>query len=174
MSKQKRRYITLVVVLALIVIGGASAGIWYALSNSTEKQADTNTPITAEQKAQDIVDSVANGVDATVAGEQLEQLADDTSDTKERSDYLAAASDLYVNSNNYPSALKVASTVEESNESALSAGSIAHIYELQGDYENAAKYYQIAADRSDKPLNSSERAPYNDYLLLKKAAEAKI
>lgn len=81
--------------------------------------------------------------------------------------------DYYINAGQYDNALDNALAIEKLEPTDASAGVIAHVYEVKQDYKNAAKYYEIAMQRTGKPTSKSANSPYNDYRILKEAAEAK-
>ena len=87
---------------------------------------------------------------------------------------LSGVVDVYTNAGDKTAALGAAKDYEKSSESAHSAEVLAGTYYAKGDYKDAAKYYGIAADRSEKPARSTERAPYNDYMNLKREAESHL
>lgn len=128
----------------------------------------------AEPKAQHTVRETPEQVDKRVIASRmtvLEGLIKKEKNFKKKQAYQSELSVLYVNQGTYDKGMELALAVEEAQQSAASAAAIADIHYAQQDFANAAKYYERAMSRSDKPQSPSERSPYNDYALLKKQSE---
>lgn len=163
MTKKK---IILISVIAILVLS-CGAVYWWHVSN----RQDIATP---EQRVTEIVENATTPSNQATAQRKLKELADGEKDTNNKLVYLSGSADLYFNTSDYKSGLEVMKQIETLRQTALSAGNIAEAYMQLGDFKNAAKYYGIAASRSDKPTRETERAPYNDYMIMKRQAEAKI
>lgn len=163
----------LIVLGALLVLAAIVAAVlYYTFAISDSKKA--TKVVTPEEKVLEVIQTVETGKDPKTAQKELEQLADKEPDTNKKVVYLSGAADLSFNSSDFKAALTITENIEALQQSALSAGNIAEAYSELGDYKNAAKYYEIAISRSEKPTSETERAPYNDYTILKREAEAKI
>jgi tetratricopeptide (TPR) repeat protein len=167
---KKRILIALGALLAIAAI--VAAVLYYSFAISDSKK--TTKELTPEEKVSEVIQTVETGKDVKTAQTELQQLADKEPDTTKKIVYLSGAADVSFNSGDFKSALKVNENIESLQQSALSAGNIAQAYFEMGDYRNAVKYYEIAISRSEKPASETERAPYNDYTILKREAEAKI
>lgn len=155
------------VLLVTIVIFSCGTGLWWYLRN----QQDVATP---EQRVSEIVENATTADNKRAAQEELKNLAEAEQDTQKKLVYLSGAADLYLSSNDFKKGVEVTRQIESLESTALNAGNLAEAYMQLSDFKNAAKYYGIAASRSEKPARETERAPYNDYMIMKKAAEAKI
>ena len=166
----KKKKITLILLVIIVLVAVTIVGyLWF--TSRTNEPKHIATP---EEKVSEIVQGVETGKDPKVAQSELQQLADKEPDTSKKVVYLYGAADLSMNSSDFKSALKINENIEALEQSALSAGNIAQAYYDMGDYRNAVKYYDIAISRSEKPASETERAPYNDYTILKREAEAKV
>jgi|GEM_PF-1287141 tetratricopeptide (TPR) repeat protein len=167
LKRVHKKKLFLVAVTTLIIVGcGAAYLLWHV-----SKKQDIATP---EQRVTEIVENATTPSNQATAQKKLKELADGEKDTNNKLVYLSGSADLYFNTSDYKSGLEVTKQIEALRQTALSAGSVAEAYMQLGDFKNAAKYYGIAASRSDKPTRETERAPYNDYMIMKRQAEAKI
>lgn len=161
------------IAVILVLASAAAVGYWYYFLREEISQKDAPKPLTAQEKADKIVAEASQSEgDGSDQADKLKDLADKTSDEEDKETYLSSAVDIYTNAGNDTAAFGAAKEYEQTSQSALSAAALARSYYEKEDYKNAAKYYGIAADRSEKPSRSNERAPYNDYLNLKREAES--
>ena len=166
-----------IAVVCLVVISISAAGYWYySLQKDANEHKQTVQPPTAEEKTNELIDkaSQSDGAAASDQADKLKKLAQGTSSKDDKDTYLSGVVDVYTNAGDKTAALGAAKDYEKSSESAHSAEVLAGTYYAKGDYKNAAKYYGIAASRSEKPDRSTERAPYNDYMNLKREAESHL
>ena len=105
---------------------------------------------------------------------ELTQLTKDATSAYAKQVYLNKSFELYVNNDSYEQALVVAIQSEQIKPTALTAANIAYVYMGLKDYPKAVKYYQLAADRSDKVDSPTIECPYNDYIVSKHLAEESI
>lgn len=160
-------------IVVIILIAGAVGGYWYFFLREEVAQKNTTKPPTAEEKASQIVAEASQTEgDVSEQAKKLKKLAGETSSKEDKETYLGSAVDVYTNAGDDSAAFGAAKEYEDASQSALSAAALARSYYEKGDYKNAAKYYGIAADRSEKPASANERAPYNDYMILKHEAES--
>jgi tetratricopeptide (TPR) repeat protein len=148
----------LILATALIIVVAAAAG--FSIWNMGKSQPESPVaPLSqADQQAQD----------------KLKMQVDKTTDTKKKVALMYDYGDYYINSKQYDKALNNALEIEKLEPTDASAGLIAHIYEEKKDYKNAVKYYELAMQRTEKPTSTSANSTYNDYRILKEAAEAKL
>ena len=165
--KRKKRLIIIAIVVIVLVGLGVSYKMFFEAFIS-------NLFATPEQRISQIIKDATSDNDLKTAHEELKKLADNESNVEKKLVYLYGSADLYYNSNDYKGGLAMSQSIDAINGTALSAASIASEYMGLGDYENAAKYYGIAASRSEKPARTTESCPYNDYIISQKAAEALI
>lgn len=167
----------LLTIVGLIVVVGLAAGAFFYYNKTTKPagEAGTQKPLTTDEKIAQIIDSTADdNSNVEHAQSELKKLIGNEKDTTKQSSYLSASARIYINAGDYSNALIAAQKSEAVNPTALSAADVAMAYSQSEDYKNAAKYYDLAAKRSPKPASPTERAPYNDYIILKNAAEAEI
>lgn len=105
---------------------------------------------------------------------ELEDQAEKADSVADKQNYYTAIVDMSANNRDFKTALENANKAEDLSPTAHTAEVIAAVYMQQGDFKNAAKYYQIAADRCEKTDDPSIQSPYNDYMIYKKAAEEQI
>ena len=105
------------------------------------------------------------------ANQELVRRLDAATSQEDKEAYLLALIDLHYNSAQYDTALERALQLEELDESALAAGWIATVYMAMARFDEAAQYYQTAADRSEKTDDPTQASPYNNYLNKKREAE---
>lgn len=178
MSKRKdsKKIIIGAVVLAMILIGGG-ASAWYIVDhNKIDTSQNVDKTQTATETAQELVDAAVNTTDAVKkkdSAKKLQSLVNKSDSKDDKATYSAALIEVYINTGDYGAAVKVAEAADTENPTDYSASVVADSYEMMGDYKNAAKYYAIAASRADNPHDPTQRAPYNDYMNAKRAAEAK-
>ncbi len=172
MVKQKSKRWGLLASVIVVSLLTLAVGVIAVLA-FTPKAVDKREEI-AQTKVADIVSKVAPGEDSKVAQKKLEELAAVETDKKAKAIYLSGLSDLYQDSGEYKKAVETGMAIEDIEQTAITAAQIASAYMELGDYPNAAKYFGIAASRSDKPSRSTERTPYNDYMIAKAEAEALI
>ena len=157
--------------LVLIVLAAAAIVAYMMFIGRSNGDKHISTP---EEKVSEVIQTVETGKDPKAAQKELQQLAEKEPDTNKKVVYLSGAADLSFSSSDFKGALTITESIEALQQSALSAGNIAQAYYEMGDYKNAVKYYDIAISRSEKPASETQRAPYNDYTILKHDAEAKI
>ncbi len=168
----------IIAAVSAVVIG---VGVWWLVTNTSIWQnfgATKDSKLTtAKKKATDLDNKAGASPSKEVLSDtqdELADLADGASSKEEKQVYLLKSIQLYVNNKDFESALTVAKDLDDINPSALTAASIAMAYMGLADYQKAADYYQIAADRSEKTDDPTVRSPYNDYMILKRQAEALI
>ena len=160
----------IILALVIVIVIFMSALTGYLMFNRQPNE--VKHVATPEEKVSEILNS--DSISDKSAQDQLTKLAQDESDTSKKALYLLGLSTSYENSGNYAAAVDSAKQAEVSNESALSAAAIADSYAGNGNFQEAAKYYELAAQRSEKSASRTERSPYNDYLNLKEDMESKI
>lgn len=166
----KKMRLVFIVLLVILLIGVILGGVYfYLLTNGKINQAKT-----PEQNVTKIIEESTTSGDVKASQDKLQDLADNETNIDDKLTYMYASVDLYYNSGDYENGLKAAKEVEDLKKTALSASVLAYGYMKSEDYKNAAKYYGIAADRSEKVTDNTLNMPYNDYMNLKKEAEALI
>jgi len=173
MSKKPARdrlyVVTGVVVLVVILIAAVSTVLWLKQGKEAEDttKAPTNTaqlsPEEAEQKrlGRQVEDARA---------EELQRLISSEADKPKKAEYLIELSLIHFNRGNFEQALSLALEAEGQVKTANTAALLGDIYFAMKDYDQAAKQYGAAMDRSEKSA-PGERSPYNEYAILKKKAE---
>ncbi len=164
--------------ISTVVVG---AGVWWLIANTSIWQNFGATKdsrlTTAKKKATDLDNKAGASPSKEVLSDTQDELADlakSASSKEEKQVYLLKSIQLYINDKDFDSALTVSEELDDTNPSAMTAANIAMAYMGLGDYRNAADYYQLAADRSEKTTDPTVRSPYNDYMILKRQAEALI
>lgn len=183
LSKKK----TLIIIFVLLLLSTSTGIGYYVWTNMTRNAQWACTGLKDGEYSGDSTDwasqlGITNITDSNQAKcektqetvEKLKELAANETDTAKKSEYLDGVASIYINSNDSSAAVAAALAYEENDQSALSAQTLARAYFENQDYENAAKYYGIAAERSPQPASPTERAPYNDYKILQREAEGKI
>lgn len=174
----KKKWFIVAAVLAIAIAAGIA--VWWYISNSalqSDSSRNESKVTTAKKKVTELDNEAGASPSKQVLKEtqtELTHLADQSSTNAEKQVYLLKSIQLYINNKDYSSALTVAEQSEELNPTALTAANIALAYMGLNEYQKAADYYQIAADRSGKTDDPTARSPYNDYMILKKKAEALI
>ena len=177
--------IIIVVLVAVLILAGVIFAFYrFSPNNSAKtKSTDTNTEanqqsITESKEQVAHLDSKlgASPSKATLNNAQAElaQLAKTATTNDAKQIYLSKSVELYAYNKDYQSALLIALQAEQIKPTALTAADFGYIYQKLSDYRNAAKYYQLAADRSDKTTDPKEKSPYNDYMISKREVEALI
>lgn len=173
--KFKKRTKVIIGILIVIIITISSFVVYKCIFSNKI----VNKPVTAVPV--DKVSQLDNQAGATPSKEELGkiqtelgQLVKSTSDKDAKQIYLNKAIELYTKSNDFKSALPLAEQSEKIKATALTAASIAYIYVGLGDYTKAVQYYQMAADRSTKTDDPTVRSPYNDYIVSRREAEARM
>ena len=141
-----------------------------------------STPVITDQKnAIDDANKISSTIPINPTDDEIESKTNELEvkiDTAENDEvkqvYVNELIEVYINSDKFDLALEAAKSAEKDDPSARNACNIATVYMMKKEYKNAADYYQIAADRSEKTDDPSLRMPYNEYLQLKKEAEAMV
>lgn len=174
--KFKKRTKVIIGILIVIIIAISSFAVYkYVFSNKTVAN-NKVTVVPADKTIQLDNQAGANPSkeELNKVQTELSQLVKGTSDKDVKQIYLSKAIELYTKSNDFKSALPLAEQSEKIKATALTVASIAYIYVGLGDYAKAAQYYQMAADRSVKTDDPTVRSSYNDYLISKREAEARL
>lgn len=179
---KKKIAILVCVIAALLLAGGGSAWWFYVKktpNTAVDDQAVDTIAFQSRTEAEDKADALRwevlqNPSDETVAesSRQLEALFEAAETDEDREAYLLELIAVYRYVNYYDQAIDCTKRLEQLRASALSAGLMADIYFDQENYGEAARYYQLAAERSETVDNPSKDAPYNDYMVRKREAEA--
>lgn len=174
-------------VIILLVAAIVSAGLWWWGSRDEMSEADINQQLEsqnfvlerseAQQRADDLSSAVIiDGTEETLAEstQELERQIELTDSAEEKAIYLSELISVYRWWEDYDTALEYAKKLEELERSHLSAGLMAGVYQDSEEFAEAARYYQIAADRSEPANSPQEDVPYNNYMILKKEVEAEL
>lgn len=129
---------------------------------------DQHKPLTAQQLAAKAQATDKQVEDARIA--QLQKLISGESDVTQKALYQSELASLYLSQHSYDKAKQVAITSDAAVKTAASASMVATVYDAAKEYTLAAKYYDLAMQRSPKPASLQERSPYNDYAYLKQTA----
>ena len=178
------KIIIISVLIVIIVLSGAIFAVFQLNPFNSGKQNNAENVEASKQLIAESKEKVAQldsqlGVmpskdEINQAQNKLTQLTEDATSDEAKQVYINKSIQLYVNNDEFKSALTLALEAEQIKPTALTADHLAYIYKCLDDYKNAAKYYQLAADRSEKTNNPKARCPYNDYLILKREVEALI
>lgn len=180
---KKKRIVKLLSIGLLIFVLVAGVGWWYYSSTKNQREADESsgeplTRIDNRTQAEKDADSLLSSTRGEEGGEkyievnqELVRRLDAATSQEDKEAYLLALIDLHYNSAQYDTALERALQLEELDESALAAGWIATVYMAMARFDEAAQYYQTAADRSEKTDDPTQASPYNNYLNKKREAE---
>lgn len=172
-SNKKR----LLLIILIIAITGVGIGIWYFTSNHELSAEDIKkSTLKATDKIAQLDGQLGGSPSKDIGNKtalDLIKLANNDDAEEAKAIYLNKAIELYVNNGQYDLALPIAIQVEQIKPTAISSVRLANIYMNKKDYDKAVHYYQISADRSEKPASDKTNAPYNDYMILKREAEAK-
>lgn len=174
-------------VIILLVAAIVSAGLWWWGSRDEMSEADINQQLEsqnfvlerseAQQRADDLSSAVIiDGTEETLveSTQELERQIELTDSAEEKAIYLSELISVYRWWEDYDTALEYAKKLEELERSHLSAGLMAGVYQDSEEFAEAARYYQIAADRSEPANSPQEDVPYNNYMILKKEVEAEL
>lgn len=93
---------------------------------------------------------------------------------EEKEAYLLALVDMYSMVEKSEKLLEYTLALDANNPTNMSAGWVGLAYERQQRWADAAKYYGLAAERSQKSENPSSDTPYNRYMMDKKRVEEKL
>lgn len=176
---RKKHTKVIIVILIFISLIAMTLAVMYKVGVFEKKVAvDNKQAISIAEKKVAQLDSQV-GIDPSKeklnnTQAELAKLVSDNANNDVKQLYLEKSIELYINNNDFKSALTTAEQSEKINPTALTAADIAASYVGLGDYKMAAQYYQTAADRSTKTDNPLANMPYNDYMSLKREAEAKI
>lgn len=175
MAKKDKSLVIPIAVTSILVIIVAGLSLYLLFKPyAAQKTPTASQPTTATTKTNQLVDAAAiDSQNKSKSISQLENLSKTETDKTKKGTYLSGIVDIYLNSNDPAQSVQAAKTYDDYSGDALSAASLAHSYEVNGDYKNAAKYYQVAADRSVKPPSPDSNAPYNDYMIKKQEMESK-
>lgn len=183
----KNKWVIWVVIFILII--GVGVGAWLFISAEKKtilqsSESKSNNSKLSESKLASAKDKVTqldnqagaspSAAELSKAQTELAQLTKSATSSEEKQTYLSKSIELYVNNDDFKSALTVAEQSEQVKPTAFSADGLALVYMGLGDYRKAAQYYQTAADRSEKTTDPTVRSPYNEYLISKRQAEALI
>jgi hypothetical protein len=127
-------------------------------------------PDVAQASADKLLTQVSQG-DQSVAVPKLEQAAKSAGSDHERAVYELALAHSYFELAQPAKALPHALAAERAEPTDQSAALLATAYRDEGDLANAARYFGLAAARSPKPRDPSERSPRSDYLNEQRDAE---
>jgi tetratricopeptide (TPR) repeat protein len=174
----KNKWFIYLIVLIVIISVGVGAWLFVSKYESSMWQSNNSESSTSAREKVAQLDKQIETTPSkeTVAKTQIElqQFAKDAINNEVKQIYLRKSINLYISGSDYKSALTVAKQSEEIESTAITASDLACIYMGLSDYKEAAQYYQIAADRSEKTSDPTVRGPYNNYLILKRQAEALI
>ena len=170
--KKKWLIILMLIIVALVM----------AISPFLLNKNKVSTPVITDQKnAIDDANKISSTIPINPTDDEIESKTNELEvkiDTAENDEvkqvYVNELIEVYINSDKFDLALEAAKSAEKDDPSARNACNIATVYMMKKEYKNAADYYQIAADRSEKTDDPSLRMPYNEYLQLKKEAEAMV
>lgn len=167
----------------LLVVGATTAWVCVWLSRDSSSGGDDNR-ITlidertiAQRQAHDALGSVVGESDpALIEGPrvELERLLSEAQSDEDRVTYLSSLVVLHQNAKDYDRALGYAMRLEELAETDLSAAAVAGVYYGMENFAEAARFYQIAADRSEPTDDPKKDTAYNDHMNSKREAEARI
>lgn len=177
-SKKKKRLAIAIVIAAALAVGAVGAYSWlYGFSSKSNVITITDTRTEAEKSADDLWRPALEGGDSpeqAAAAKELEILAKESESRDDKITYLSSLVTLHQNLGQFDEAMKFAEDLESLTRSGNSAALIAGVYFEAGNYNEASKYYQLAADRSDPVDDPKLDSPYNDYMNRKREAEANI
>lgn len=170
-----RKHIRLVIFVALVVVAViGTVGYFGILANRPSSSTEQKKPLTtAKEKVSQLLDSDDPAV-VTQAQQQLQKLADSEPDPTIKAVYISGLAQSYAASNDYTSALSFSKQAEVADPTAITAATIGAYAQESGDFALAAKYFGIAASRSDNPNDPTKNTPYNDYMVMKREAEASM
>ncbi len=183
-ERRHERKVTILVCVIVALLLAVSGGVWWFYAKrhqplqGSDRVADaiTSQPRTEAEDRADALrwEVLQNPSDETVAesSRQLEALFEAAETDEDREAYLLELIAVYRYVNYYDQAIDCTGRLEQLRASALSAGLMADIYFDQANYGEAARYYQLAAERSEVVDDPSKDAPYNDYMVRKREAEA--
>lgn len=168
--KKKWLIILILIIVALVM----------AISPFLLNKNKVSTPVITDQKnAIDDANKISSTIPINPTDDEIESKTNELEvkiDTAENDEvkqvYVNELIEVYINSDKFDLALEAAKSAEKDDPSARNACNIATVYMKMKSYKEAAEYYQLAADRSEKTDNSDLRTPYNEYTQLKKQAEA--
>ncbi len=173
----------IILIVAILVV----VGLWLwdfrkeALEAEIRQQHEAQNFVLERSEAQVRADDlglavIIDGTEETLeeSTRELERQIELTDSAEEKAIYLSELISVYRWWEDYDTALEYAKKLEELERSHLSAGLMAGVYQDSEEFAEAARYYQIAADRSDPADSPQEDVPYNSYMILKKEVEAKL
>lgn len=177
----------LITIASVLILCGVGVGVWYwytqmpkqeteVIDTSKENEPYVYPEASKEQADADKLRAEYENGDAEIADTQsnLKAAESAASSSAAKQEYALTRISLYMDANQIAQALAAAQEAENVYKSADTAAMLATVYNQRSDYANAAKFFQLAADRSDKPASPGERSPYNDFLIQKREAEAKL
>lgn len=151
--------------LAVVFVSAVGTVLWLKQTDTADTPTSTTqlSPEEAEQKrlGEEVED---------VRAQELRTLITSEADKQKKAEYLIELSLIAYNRGSYEAALPAAKEAESLIKSASTAVLLGDIYFAQKDYDQAARQYGVAMDRSDKSETGS-RSAYNEYAILKKKAE---
>jgi uncharacterized protein YxeA len=174
----------IILVAAVLVLAVCGAATWYVTQKDKFNESSSDTTQEQPYDYPETNDSSEN-IDTSLEGYRdgkmnLDQTEDKLRDEEasapadQKADYGLARVGLYSEAGRINEALALALQVDADYKTDETAATVAALYEAKKDYANAAKYYQIAADRTEKTTDSTQRSPYNDYMVSKRNAESKL
>lgn len=165
----------------LLLVGAATVWVcvWLSSSSSDDQDDDTITltdnRTVAQRQAHDALGSVVGETDPSLIEgprAELERLLSEAESDEDRITYLSSLVVLHQNAEDYDRALGYAMRLEELAQNDLSAAAVASVHYGMKNFAEAARFYQIAADRSEPAEDPQKDTPYNDYMNSKREAEA--
>ncbi|MEP6710695.1 MAG: hypothetical protein ABJA64_03165 [Candidatus Saccharibacteria bacterium] len=164
----------MILVISGLLLVGLASGLYVLYSSQPSAAPSTaQKPKTTEQKIAELVETDDSSKLAS-SETALKKLADNESNKVDKAKYLSGAAQAAMSASNPKTALDYATQAEAANPSAETAADIGAYASESGDFALSAKYFGIAADRSGKTNDPTERTPYNDYMALKREAEVQI
>ena len=178
--KVNKKSIIIGVVSIFMVVGIGLAT--FALLNRSDPPLSMEKAIDAMEErsiAQQLADAQLDIVitDAQKVGEataELEHLLSEAESNEDREVYLSTLVTMYDYVENYEAALDCATRLEEIAPTDVSASMMARLHFSMENFIEAARFYQLAADRSEPTPDPTQASPYNNYMNSKRKAEGQV